>query len=205
MGRRPIQQLTPPRSRKRAQASPPAAITNGSVSADMDQPFLAAETGVFHRRAELGDGTWTDIDDADPLASTGGQTGSSTTIPGLDRGDGAYPRDCTAATGGILTRMPPSVNAVDRPNDAPTPPSPSRHVRPRTCVNLAWTNNSAGERRQPVLVDRSDDGGSSWNPLATPAGNATTYTDSTVTEATAYEYRISALFNGSSQSDLRLG
>jgi O-glycosyl hydrolase len=62
-------------------------------------------------------------------------------------------------------------------------------------AKVLWDNNSTSDTAYEV--DRSTDGGTTWNTLSTtlPA-NSTSYTDTTVTSGQAYEYRVTALGNG---------
>ena len=63
-----------------------------------------------------------------------------------------------------------------------------------TAVNLTWTDNSSGTTNYEV--ERSTDG-THWTVLTTGlAATATSYTDSTPNEGTAYEYRVRGNRNG---------
>jgi hypothetical protein len=62
-------------------------------------------------------------------------------------------------------------------------------------VVLSWTDHASNETG--FVVQRSDDGGSTWDDVGTASANATGYTDSTVDVGTAYKYRVKA--TGSAQ------
>jgi titin len=74
---------------------------------------------------------------------------------------------------------------------APTAPS-SFTVTPVTAnrIDLAWADNSNGETGH--TIERSTDGGTNWNPLTTVGAGVTTYSDTTVSEASSYNYRVRA-------------
>jgi hypothetical protein len=59
-----------------------------------------------------------------------------------------------------------------------------------TQVNLGWTDNASNETN--YLVQRSSDGGVTWNNLATLAADATNYSDTSVGAASTYVYRVQA-------------
>ncbi len=57
-------------------------------------------------------------------------------------------------------------------------------------IELAWTDNSANETG--FVIERSATSGSGFAAIGTAAANATIYTDSTVSAASTYYYRVSA-------------
>ncbi|MFW5951180.1 MAG: fibronectin type III domain-containing protein, partial [Gemmatimonadota bacterium] len=57
-------------------------------------------------------------------------------------------------------------------------------------IDLGWTDNSTTETR--FLVERSADGGTSYDTLAILGANATTYSDESTVEDTEYGYRVAA-------------
>lgn len=65
----------------------------------------------------------------------------------------------------------------------PTAPTSTR-------IDLSWTDNSAAETGQSV--ERSLTGTSGWTEIATPAANATTYSDTGLSPSTTYYYRVRA-------------
>jgi titin len=71
-----------------------------------------------------------------------------------------------------------------------TSPSPSR-------IDLVWTDNSAYE--QGFRVERSTDG-VSFVLIASPAANATSYSNTSLTAGTTYTYRVRA-YDGTNNSD----
>jgi len=64
-------------------------------------------------------------------------------------------------------------------------------------VTLAWYDNSWNETG--YTVQRSDDGGGTWNTIDTLAANSRGYTDATTVVAHTYQYRVFA-FNDTDQS-----
>lgn len=77
---------------------------------------------------------------------------------------------------------------VDPPDAAPT--SLTATAISSTQINLAWTDNSSNE--DGFQVERSPNGSTSWTLIATTAANATTYSNTGLTEATTYYYRVRA-------------
>ncbi len=57
-------------------------------------------------------------------------------------------------------------------------------------VSLAWYDNAWNETG--YVVERSDDGGTSWNSIGTPDADATAYVDSTASVGSTYKYRVHA-------------
>ncbi len=78
--------------------------------------------------------------------------------------------------------------------NAPAAPSNlTATVASATQINLSWADNSSNE--DGFAVERSTDG-TTFAPLATVAANATTYTDTGLTAATTYTYRVRATSSG---------
>lgn len=63
-----------------------------------------------------------------------------------------------------------------------------------TRIDLSWTDNATGETA--YSVERSPNGSTSWTEIATPAANATSYSDTGLTELTDYYYRVRANVSG---------
>jgi hypothetical protein len=57
-------------------------------------------------------------------------------------------------------------------------------------VNLAWTESSTNATG--FNIQRSANGGTSWNQIAQLAGTVTSYSDQTVNKSKTYEYRVNA-------------
>lgn len=72
-----------------------------------------------------------------------------------------------------------------------------------TQINLAWTDNATTETA--YSVERSPTGAGSWVEIATPAANATSYSNTGLTPATQYFYRVRAnnagVYSGYSNTD----
>jgi len=58
-------------------------------------------------------------------------------------------------------------------------------------INLSWTDNSSNEDN--FKIEYSTNGGTSWTVLATTAANTTSYSNTGLTAATAYSYRVYAV------------
>ncbi|HEX8914992.1 MAG TPA: fibronectin type III domain-containing protein [Humisphaera sp.] len=83
----------------------------------------------------------------------------------------------SATAGGSAVTAPADPSSLTA-----TPVSPTR-------VDLAWADNSGGETA--YVVQRSLDG-TTWTTLPSLNPNSTTYSDTTRTEGTAYQYRVRA-------------
>jgi hypothetical protein len=57
-------------------------------------------------------------------------------------------------------------------------------------INLSWTDTATNETS--YRVERSPDGSTNWTEIANLAANATTYSDTGLTCATTYHYRVRA-------------
>ncbi len=57
-------------------------------------------------------------------------------------------------------------------------------------INLTWTDNASTETG--FKLERSPNGTTGWTQIATPAANATSYSDTGLSAATAYYYRLRA-------------
>jgi len=66
-----------------------------------------------------------------------------------------------------------------------------------TSLSLSWSDNSDDETG--FELDRSPNGSTGWSQIATPAANATSATDTSLTVDTTYYYRLRAV-NGSGES-----
>lgn len=95
------------------------------------------------------------------------------------------------ATGGVLESD--WSNTVNATTDLAVPAAPSGLSATQTgttTIDLAWTDNSDNETS--FEIQRSLDGSTGWTTVLTPAANATTASDSLLTEGTQYFYRIRA-------------
>lgn len=82
----------------------------------------------------------------------------------------------------------------DPPPPPPTPPlGLTATAASSTQVNLAWID-ATGETA--YRVERSTDGVTGWTQIAAPAANATSYSDTGLTPATTYHYRVKAVNAG---------
>jgi hypothetical protein len=86
---------------------------------------------------------------------------------------------------------------------APTAPSGlSAEAITASRIDLSWTDNASTE--DGFSLERSADGLSGWSEIATPAADATSYSDTGLSQNTGYYYRIRAHNGGgySSYSDI---
>lgn len=119
-------------------------------------------------------------DDAGSI-ETGRTYVSSNGISWFDMASYTYPGNV-----GIRLRTSSSV-----PRTAPAAPSNlAATVVSKTGINLAWSDNSNDETG--FRIERSLDGSSGWTQVATVWADVTTYSDTGLTCATAYHYRVSA-------------
>jgi predicted outer membrane repeat protein len=80
---------------------------------------------------------------------------------------------------------------------APTAPTGLNIVSlGQTNISLGWTDNS---NETGFLLERSVDNGATWSEIAQPPADSTSYTDSSVSCGTGYEYRIRAYRSGDNQ------
>ncbi len=82
---------------------------------------------------------------------------------------------------------------------ATTKPAPTAPAAPSNLIatavsssqiNLTWTDNSDNETG--FIIERSPDGSTNWTQIATPAANATSYSNTGLSPSTTYYYRIRA-------------
>ncbi len=175
-----------------------SALNIGLVRDDGAVVYLNG-TEVFRSNMPTGTITYT------TLASTNvGGTDESTFFPGT-----ASPSLLVAGANVIAVEIHQSVgDSSDISFDfslagtialAPTAPSNLTAIGVSTTqIKLTWHDNSSNETG--FIVERSPDGSTGWSQVATPAANATTYTD-TVTPGAPYFYRVRATNNGSDSAN----
>ncbi|MBN1669653.1 MAG: CotH kinase family protein, partial [Kiritimatiellae bacterium] len=87
------------------------------------------------------------------------------------------------------------------PGSTPQPPaapgSLAAAAQSATSIRLTWTDNSSNETG--FKIDRRKSGTTTWERIATPAANATAYTDSGLAAGTPYYYQVKAT-NGAGDS-----
>lgn len=89
--------------------------------------------------------------------------------------------------------------AFTEPSPAPAAPSSlSATAVSGFRIDLSWTDNSSDE--DGFKIERSADGSTGWTQIGTAAANATSYSNSALTENTTYYYRVRA-YNGAGDSD----
>lgn len=114
---------------------------------------------------------------------------------GLNEGKGSPVASSVGSFPGTLTGGPtwfmpgsPFNIAPPTPPTAPTLLSATPTVGLQ--INLAWTDNSDNETS--FKIERSPDGSSGWAQINASAANAVSYSDSGLTSATQYCYRVKA-------------
>jgi hypothetical protein len=100
----------------------------------------------------------------------------------------------TGKLGGDQSRLANLVPGLGSATSAPGPPNAPSALSVAslgyTSLRLTWQDNSDNETG--FVVERSDDGGSSYSPVHTTAANTTTWDDTGLDEGTAYWYRVLA-------------
>jgi hypothetical protein len=168
--------------------APTSLVANPVSSTAIDLTWVdnsTGETGYKVERSLTGVGAWSEI--ATPAANATGysDTGLSgnTTYYYRVRANnggtnGAYSSNASATTTAILA--------------APT--SLSASAISGTQIDLSWVDNSVGE--DGVKVERSPNGSTGWAQIGTAGANATTYSDTGLSGATTYYYRVRAYDGG---------
>ena len=82
-------------------------------------------------------------------------------------------------------------NVVVTPTAPAAPSNLAATATSTSQINLTWSDNSSNEDN--FKIEYSTNGGSSWTALATTAANATSYSNTGLTAATTYTYRILAV------------
>ncbi|HEX7860840.1 MAG TPA: fibronectin type III domain-containing protein [Verrucomicrobiae bacterium] len=156
------------------------AVTDTSITLNWSD--LSNETG-YRLEARVGaSGNWNEI--ATPAANA-----TSYHHSGLSAGTTMFYRlRAFNATGTSSYSAEVSATTTSAPV-APVAPTLSATIQSATAVNLTW-NDVANE--SGYSIERRT-GSGQWAQIATPAANATSYSDSGLTPATTYTYRIRAL------------
>lgn len=171
--------------------SPPAAPSGlaatiaGPTSIDLGWTDNASDETGFEIERRAGGGSWGQI-------ATPGANATSFADSGLAP-DTAYEyrvRATNADGDSAWSNVAGATTAPAAPSGlAATPISSNR-------VDLQWTDNASTETG--FKVERRVEGGS-WNQIATPGANSTTYSDTGVAPDTTYDYRVLA-YNSSGDS-----
>jgi len=167
-------------------AAPSDLVATNVTSAQVDLAWTdnsANEDGfVIERSADLG-ATW----------NQAGQTGAgvasfsdTNVIPG-----NSYLYQVYAFNNITGNSAPSNSVQADVPNVVPADPTNLIATAvASTQVDLAWTDNANNE--DGFRVERSDDGGTTWNPVGQTAASVTTFSDTGLTPGTGYMYRVYA-------------
>lgn len=98
--------------------------------------------------------------------------------------------------------MSQSINATRVPEAVPVPPAPSglsASAQSASSVGLVWNDNSNNESGFKVERRRADDAASAFAQITLLAADTTSFLDTGLDAATAYDYRVRA-FNGAGDS-----
>ncbi|QOV88077.1 fibronectin type III domain-containing protein [Humisphaera borealis] len=183
-----------------------AASTADTVTTPVATPSGLAVTATSHDAVSL---SWTDNSGAETgqrieRSTDGGNTWSALVTVAVDAvsySDTTVSED-TAYSYRIVALVGEAESNGSAADDVTTPlamPTTLAATSPTaTSVALTWTNVSTAA--EDVVIERSADAGSNWTTVATIAASNDDYTDSTVTEGTAYLYRISAVKTGNASA-----
>lgn len=138
---------------------------------------------------------WLQLVTTNPLSVAPAGTANLTfSINSNGLADGVYNLDATVSSD--LSRQPiftiPVQLTVGLPATPPAAPSSLAisTVTSSNQLNLTWTDNASNE--SGFKLERSSDGSTGWTQIATPAANATSYTDAGLAGGTLYFYRLRA-------------
>jgi len=168
---------------------PPAApIDLVATNVTSDQVDLAwtdmsgNEDGFVIERSSDAGATWSQVGSttADIAAFS-----DTTVIPG---GSYLYQVYAFSANGNSASAVSAQ---VDVPNVVPADPTGlAATLVTATQVDMAWIDNSNNE--DGFRVERSDDGGTTWNPVGQTVANVANFSDTGLTPGTGYMYRVYA-------------
>jgi hypothetical protein len=160
------------------------AVSASSTEIDLSWTDVANETGYRVERSVDGGTVWTPI-------ATSGQDVTSYRDAGLVPGTTCSYRIVATNTEGDSPSS--AVDTATTTVDPASPPTLMAVSVSSTQVDLSWTDvaNETGYR-----VERSSDGVGGWSAIATPAQDATTYSDTGLSAATTYFYRVFATNGG---------
>ncbi|TLY01990.1 MAG: fibronectin type III domain-containing protein, partial [Thaumarchaeota archaeon] len=149
----------------------------------------SAITGYKIERSTDGGTTWSTL-----VANTG-NTATTYSDTGLTHTTTYTYR--VSAINSIGTSSASSVASATTPIAAPSPPTGlTATAASSSQVSLTWTApaDNGGSAITGYKIERSTDGGTTWTTLVANTGNtAATYSDTGLTRATAYSYRVSAI------------
>ena len=156
------------------------AVSGGQINLSWTPHSTVATTYVIEQSTN--GTTWTQV------GSASGASANSYTATGPFDGSTTYQFriHAYAYTGGNSTYATTSVSTPAYPSQ---PTLSSATARSDTSVALAWTD-VAGETG--YRIDRSTNNGSTWTTAGSVAAGFTTFTDTGLTEATSYTYRVVA-------------
>ncbi|MBN1670820.1 MAG: CotH kinase family protein, partial [Kiritimatiellae bacterium] len=167
--------------------NPPAFVKRGGTVASGFKLTISRNNSsgtIFYR-----------ADGSDPRASGGGvssgaSSATSVATVTLTSSTTVKARVKNGSSWSALEYAAFTVTGTAPPTTPSAPSSLAAAVQSTTSIRLTWTDNSSNETQ--FKVERSTTGTSGWVQIATPGANTTTYTDSGLSAATKYYYRVRA-------------
>jgi len=160
-------------------------MTTAVTSAQVDLAWTdnsANEDGFVIERSDDGGTTWNQAGQSAAGVATFSDT---TVIPGSSYMYQVYAFNTNGNS------APSNSVQADVPNVIPADPTNlTATTVASTQVDMAWADNSNNE--DGFRIERSDDGGGTWNTVGTTAANVMTFSDTGLTPATGYMYRVYA-------------
>lgn len=148
------------------------------------------ETGFDVEKSTTGTSGWTSV--ATPAANA-----TSASITGLTAATTYYFR-VTAKNADGNSAYTSTASTTTLPLAPTAPGSLTATAASSVQINLTWTDLSSNEAS--FSLERSADGSTGWTAVASPAANATSASDGSLTASTTYYYRIKAVNTGGSSA-----
>jgi len=175
---------------------PPTGLTaNAASPSQINLSWIAsannggyAITGYMIERSTDNGSTWSTIQlNTDTISTTYSDTGlvHSTTY--------TYR---VSAINSVGTGQASDTSSATTFNTTPTQPTGLTATGKLLQINLSWNapSDNGGTSITGYMIERSTDGGNTWNAIVSSTGNAgTTYSDKNVLPLTTYTYRVSAI------------
>lgn len=159
--------------------------TVNETSVTLSWSDLGNETG-YRLEARVGaSGNWTEI-------ATPGANATSYQHTGLTPGTTMFYRLRAFNTAGDSAFSAEVSATTTNVSPVPMAPTLSATVLSHSAVDLTWNDV---EHESGYRIERRTDSGE-WSEIATPAANATSFSDAGLTHSTTYFYRIRALSTG---------
>ncbi|MBN1670100.1 MAG: fibronectin type III domain-containing protein, partial [Kiritimatiellae bacterium] len=161
-----------------------SATAQSSISIRLTWTDNSGDESGFKIERSLDGSAWTQV-------ATVGANVTSYANSGLNQGTRYYYR-VRAYNGAGDSGYSNTADAAT-PTDLPPPAAPSgcaAAAQSSTAIRVTWTDNSNNETG--FKLDRRLSGTTTWERVATPGANATSYTDSGLAAGTTYYYQVKA-------------